>query len=279
MRNSHEPRRGLGLRRWIAVGVGGLWLGACSLPRADRQAPASDEATVEPQPLGTTADEHVAPAPAVLPRTAPKDAVRRAARPGFVGVPACPPGTSRNHLISWESIRDQYVAALDPRPPSTCAGNLGLLYASVGLPAQPAEIAAACAPANVSRNEDTAADRTVLSRLNSSTANLRCADPRANQSIGGALDVPCSDQRYDAAARRIEITGITAARLTAFLGVGSTVEPTLYFFETDQPCGGTCSNTHLQTSDCSNDVGAHHMRPSSAQVVFGGGGHWRALSP
>lgn len=276
---SEAVRRGLGPSEWIVVGMAGLWLGACSVPHADRRAPASDEATVEPPPEDTTADELVGPATTMLPRSANKDAVRRATRPGFVGVPACPAGTSRNHLISWESIRDQYVAALNPRPPSTCVGNLALLYQSVGLPPDPTAIGAACAPANVGQDQDTPVDRTVLSRLNSSSMNLRCSDPRANQSIGGALDVPCSDQRYDAASQRIEITGIAAARLTAFLGIGSTVEPTLYSFQTDQPCGGACSNTHLQTSDCRNDVGAHHMPPSRAQVVFGGAGHWRVLSP
>lgn len=206
-----------------------------------------------------------------------KAAILQVARPNFTGNAAnmnCGQNRSRDHTLSWQSIRNGYYAALNPSNNTTCANNLGLLYDSVGLARNNNDIAAACANNNITNNNVTQADTTVLSNLNSSTANLRCGYSGPNQSVGGALDVPCGDQAY--ANNRIEITGNTATQIAAFLSIGTTVPQPFSVFKTNQACngGGGCSNTRLQTSDCSNDVGAQNLPASNAPVVYRSGNAW-----
>lgn len=227
--------------------------------------------------------ERATPGGSVVP--AAKLSILKVSRPAFSGAAAkmkCGTNMSRNHLLSWESIRDGYYAALNPGSTNSCDQNLALLYDSVGLTLSTQDvkdIKAACSSSNLSNNSVTTADQTVLDTLNSSTANLRCGHASSNQSVGGALDVPCSNQTYNSSKNRIEISGTAASRLTSFLSIDTTNPQPPYFYKTNQSCGGsgTCSNTRIQTSDCINDVGASQMPSSNAPVYYDRKGTWTQL--
>lgn len=200
-----------------------------------------------------------------------KSAILWAPRPNFTGAAAqmnCGSGRSRNHFLSWESIRNGYYAVLNPSTGATCSGNLGLLYDAVGLTRNYGNINSACAQSNLNQNRVTTIDQTVLSDLNSSINNLRCGYSSPNQSLGAALDMPCGNQAYR--NNRIEISGIAASRISAFLAIGTIAPQPFSFYKINQTCTGTgaCSSTRLQTSDCSNDVGAGTLPPSNAPVVY-----------
>lgn len=204
------------------------------------------------------------------PPTCPvKDAILTAKRPGFTGAAAAMkcPGQTRNHLVSWESIRDGYHAAVNPSTTTTCQNNLQLLYQSVGLAANSTKINNACAATNLSNNVVTQADKNILSELNSSITNLRCGFSSSNSSLGGALDIPCSDQTFNTTNNRIEITGSAATQISEFFAIGTVAPQPPYVYLVNHSCSsGTCSNTRIQTSDCSNDFGP--SLPGSSVPVF-----------
>ncbi len=198
-----------------------------------------------------------------------KDAILTAKRPGFTGAAASMNcwGKSRDHMVSWESIRDGYHAAVNPSTTTTCQNNLQLLYQSVGLAANTTKISNACATTNLSNNVVTQADKDILSELNSSITNLRCGFTSPNASLGGALDIPCSDQTYNATNNRIEVTGNAAAQISEFFAIGTVAPQPPYIYQVSHSCSsGTCSNTRTQTSDCSNDFGP--ALPGSNVPVF-----------
>lgn len=220
--------------------------------------------------------ERVAPSASVLP-AAKKTAILGYSRPSFTGTAgstSCPKKNSQNqsldHLIPWASIRNGYYAAMNPSSSNSCSNNLGLLYDSVGLARDSTAISNACASSNVNNNSVTSTDSAILKALNSSMSNLRCGYSSANQSVSNALDIPCSDQSYNSSSSRIEISGTSAQRLSAYMAIGSTVPQPPFLYKTNQSCngGGTCNNKRAQTSDCSNDVGAQAMPSSTAPAYY-----------
>ena len=217
-----------------------------------------------------------------------KSSVCTWSRPSFSGKAAqmCESVTgSTDHLISWNSIARGYYAAVNPAGKATCGTNLELLYSAVGLPIDQTSIKKACNPNNLAINSVTQADANVLRTLNNSIENLRCAYPSANQSIGSALDIPCSNQVYvsGSAGGIIRIEGISADRIAAFMNISSSDPQPPTVFKVDQACadqlnGKNCPKTRLQTSDCKNDTGANGLPGSTAAVEYWDDG-WKKLSP
>ncbi|MEM7156120.1 MAG: hypothetical protein AAF799_24920 [Myxococcota bacterium] len=206
-----------------------------------------------------------------------KTAILQIGRPSFVGQAAkvsCPnksnQSQSLDHLIPWASIRNGYYASMNPGSNGSCTNNLGLLYASVGLSPDSNSINTACGSSNVNNNSATQIDKSILSTLNSATTNLRCGFSSANQSVSNALDIPCGDQSFNSQQNRIEIGGTSAQRLSFFLAINSTDPQPPFVFKTNQSCqgGGGCNNSRVQTSDCSNDVGASVMPPQTAPAFY-----------
>ncbi|MEX1365997.1 MAG: hypothetical protein AB1Z98_22915 [Nannocystaceae bacterium] len=219
-----------------------------------------------------------------------KSSILNAPRPPFTGAAAslsCGANMSRDHMLSWESIRAGYYAALNPLG-STCAANVTLLYESVRLAPDTSAIANACTSANLSTNSVTPVDAAILSALNSSIDNLRCGHASANSSLGSALDVPCGDQRFNPGymgTGRIEITGDAGEQLSSFFSIQTSTPRPPHFFKVDQPgCtspitpSAVCDDQRLQTSDCANDTGAGTL-PASTKPVFyqDAAGNWEEL--
>ncbi len=212
-----------------------------------------------------------------------KSAIYGFGRPGFTGQAAnmtCNSNENRDHTISWELIRDGYVAALNPTSKDSkgCEYNLGLLYDSVLLTRDNKDIQTACADKNRTDSNITSIDKNILTTLNSSIQNLRCGYSSSNQSISSAIDVRCSDQSYDSTVPCIYITGNTATQIASYMGMdGLTLapkNPTMY--TTSNKCSvNGCTSGHVQSSDCIGDVGAAAMSSLNVPVFYKVSGGWK----